>query len=155
MPTAFDLTNYETAEASCMTTGKTATVKLALDFLANPTGSGDTIKAMIIPAGYEVQGVFFLINTEEAHAYTLAIGDSSSATVYNNGAVIGATSGTALQGVLLYGDAADGDAPGSLVRKYYSAANYILITPNNALVKLKGDLIVKMEKMGISALLGA
>lgn len=159
MAEVFDLTNGAT-EMAAKDTGKRYITQVELDFVANPTGSGDTIKAVTIPAGYEVTEVTFLITDQEGAADTIDVGDSATADGYMDAAVIGASSGSALEGTLLIanGDVSVQTAFGTTraaaldiaTRKYYSAADYILITPSAALTALKGVLSVEMVRRAIA-----
>lgn len=144
MAELLDLTN-DGLQLSAMDTGKIYEHAIDLDFVTTPSGAGDTIKAMTIPLGYEVSETRVLIVAQEQAADTLNIGDSSSATLFLNSGVIGA-SGTALNGTVLYGDASTGTTT-VFKRKYYAAANYLLITTPAALTALVCRIIVTLRKL--------
>jgi adhesin HecA-like repeat protein len=94
----------------------------------NMTGD-DTFKVMTIDAGVLVTNVQVLITTYEAGTLTLDIGDSAGGTTFASAININQ------QGVLIAAD--------DLTYKYYAAADYIVIEPNNTADATKFYLIVE------------
>jgi len=104
------------------------------DTAANNMATTDTYKVCTIDAGVLVESIKVLVDTAEGATATIDIGDSAAGTTFDDAMNLNATAGTLA-------------ATADLAYKYYSAANYILLTPNNALDAAKFYLIVECIRL--------
>lgn len=99
--------------------GQKFTIVRYFDASAVNMASADLFKICTIDAGVMVEGVKVAIGTAEGGTCTMDIGDSASGTTFDDGIDLNGTAGVV-------------ESSSTLLQKYYSAANYILLTMNNA-----------------------
>lgn len=114
--------------------GQDFTVVRYFDASAVNMASGDVFKILTIDAGVLVRSIKILTATAEGGAATFDVGDSASGTTFDDGIDVNATAGTL-------------EATSTLTYKYYSAANYLTLTMNNALDAAKFYVIVECLRL--------
>lgn len=95
--------------------------------------AADTFKVATIGAGVLVNGVWHIVGTAEGGTATMDIGDSSSATAFHSNADNNGTAATVTAATTQV--------------KYYSAADYILLTNDHALDAAKFWIVVRCVRL--------
>lgn len=114
--------------------GQKFTIVRYFDTAAVNMGAGDDFKVIGIDAGVLVESIKVLVVTAEGATATIDIGDSAGGTTFDDAMDVNAAAGTLT-------------ATADLAYKYYSAADYLLITPNNALDAAKFYVIVDCVRL--------
>jgi hypothetical protein len=96
-----------------------------------PTGATDTVRIIKIPAGCVLLGLRYQVVKAEGATLTFDLGDSSSATLFVSNAN-GNTTAT---------------AAGYVTPKYYAAADYVVLTTDNASTKAQIKVGVLLGKL--------
>jgi len=113
-----------------------------IDYSANNAGASDTDRYITIPAGSYVIGLVAIVDTLEGGTMTFEVGDSDAATTFLTGA-------NGNSGTYKMGDGGDGTTVTTTVSKLYDAADYILVTVNNAADTMK--LTIRLMVVDIAA----
>jgi hypothetical protein len=120
--------------------GKHFIVKVRADFSAKPLAAADTAKLIEIKAGWFVKDLWAKIISPESAADTFNLGDSAAPDNWDAAVAANAAAGT----VTRTNHAAGGDANGVSEGKYYSAADYILLTPSAELAQLVLEVAIEV-----------
>lgn len=101
-----------------------------IDCSVTPLTSADTYKLFIIPAGYILTDLCTTCMTVEGAAESIDLGDSGGATTFHNDLSLNSAATTA----------------GSVVKKFYASADYIVLLANAALTVAKFNISATFVK---------